>query len=543
MKNSGQSTQIILRGLVFIFFTLVGLQKNEAQDTTTPNDTNQVHLLLKEAGNHFYSDLKKTQEYALEAHHLAEKLKFTRGLSLSSYYLALVYQNYNFQISEEYLTESQNYAEEIGDSAQINIINNSFGILYQNAGENEKALEYFARVLNAYLAIGNDTLAAAIYNNIGMSYEGLNNDSSAVSNYLNAIQINKRTGNMEWLARNYQNMGSFYLKINDPEEAVKYLTQSLEIAEKTNDETLKPYIFYNLYEYSLLNNDLSSAMRFARLSLKTAKEQMDINRESEALQAIISLHEKNNRIDSAFFYQKALVAVNDTISKNTRIDQLYARDLQNKLKEQQLANEMQLKILKIEKSRKELIYIVVILLSVLLLAAAGYLVQRQQIRLKTKHREHEATKQEKGALENQLDYRNKELTSQVIFLQKRNEYLNQLAEKLKRISDNSTGIVEKQVNNIISDMKKNTAADIWPEVEVRFKETHSAFYKNLTTRYPNLTPNELKLCAFLKLNMSTKEISDLTNQNPDSLKIARHRPRAKLGISRSENIVNFLNQM
>jgi tetratricopeptide (TPR) repeat protein len=526
-----------------VILTLSSFANNNQKYSTSENDTNRVHLLLNEAANHFYSDLKKTQEYAFNALQIAEDAEFTKGISLANYYLAQVYLYYNFQLAETYLGESLQHAKIIADSTQINIINNSFGILYQNAGEYEKALRYFHRVLKSYLSVGNDSLAAAIYNNIGISYEELNNDSLAISNYQKAIQINQRTGNLVWLARNFQNIGNFYLKKNNPAEAVKYLLQSLEIAEKINDESIKTYLYYNLYEFSVLKNNRKDAMKFARLSLQKSKEQLEINRESEALKAIIELHEKNNRIDSAFIYQKALVTVNDIISKNSRIDQLYARDLQNQLEEQQMDAEMQLKILAIEKSRIELIYIIVILLSVLLLAAAGYSVQWQRKRLRVKHSEHEATKQEKGALENQLDYRNKELTSQVIFLQKRNEYLNKLAEKLTRIADNNHGLVEKQVNSIINDIKKNTETDIWPEFEVRFKETHNAFYKNLTLRYPNLTPNELKLCAFLKLNMSTKEIAELTNQNPDSLKIARYRLRAKLGISREENIVNFLNQI
>ena len=118
-----------------------------------------------------------------------------------------------------------------------------------------------------------------------------------------------------------------------------------------------------------------------------------------------------------------------------------------------------------------------------------------------------------------------------------------MAKKLGRIVKNAGGLTEKQLRGVIKDINKNSEQDIWPEFEIRFKETHADFYKNLTTRFPNLTPNELKLCAFLKLNMSTKEISELTNQNPDSLKIARHRLRAKLGLSRPVNIVNFLNQM
>ncbi|MBK7030723.1 MAG: hypothetical protein IPH45_16615 [Bacteroidales bacterium] len=73
---------------------------------------------------------------------------------------------------------------------------------------------------------------------------------------------------------------------------------------------------------------------------------------------------------------------------------------------------------------------------------------------------------------------------------------------------------------------------------------HKDFYDALIKKYPELTPSELKLCAFLKLNMTTKEISELTGQRLNTLENAWYRLRQKLGISNSEvNLVTFLAQI
>jgi len=73
---------------------------------------------------------------------------------------------------------------------------------------------------------------------------------------------------------------------------------------------------------------------------------------------------------------------------------------------------------------------------------------------------------------------------------------------------------------------------------------HKDFYDALLRRFPELTPSELKLCAFLKLNMTTKEISELTGQRLNTLENARYRLRQKLGITNSEaNLVTFLAQI
>jgi DNA-binding CsgD family transcriptional regulator len=76
------------------------------------------------------------------------------------------------------------------------------------------------------------------------------------------------------------------------------------------------------------------------------------------------------------------------------------------------------------------------------------------------------------------------------------------------------------------------------------EEVHAGFYEKLLKAYPDLSQNELKLCAFLRLNMSTKDIAELTGQQLPSIDKARYRLRKKLGLASSEtNLVTFLSQV
>jgi len=99
---------------------------------------------------------------------------------------------------------------------------------------------------------------------------------------------------------------------------------------------------------------------------------------------------------------------------------------------------------------------------------------------------------------------------------------------------------QKIILNLIKNISINKNDDIWKEFEVRFTQVHQKFYNKLNEKYPDLTPNEKKLCAFLKLNMTTKEISMITHQSPNSIRVARTRLRKKLDITSDENLINFL---
>ena len=102
---------------------------------------------------------------------------------------------------------------------------------------------------------------------------------------------------------------------------------------------------------------------------------------------------------------------------------------------------------------------------------------------------------------------------------------------------------EEVINKIITELQSYIDQDTWTEFEVRFQQVHNDFYTKLNEIHSDLTANEKKLCAFLRLNMTSKEIAEITFQSPDSLKTARYRLRKKLGLDREENLVAFLTKM
>jgi hypothetical protein len=98
------------------------------------------------------------------------------------------------------------------------------------------------------------------------------------------------------------------------------------------------------------------------------------------------------------------------------------------------------------------------------------------------------------------------------------------------------------------DFKKVTAteskAKAWEEFEYRFQQLHSGFYDRLNQLFPQLTINDRRLCAFLKLDMTTKEISAITGQSVGAVNMARIRLRNKLGITHSDTeLFTFLSEL
>jgi len=141
---------------------------------------------------------------------------------------------------------------------------------------------------------------------------------------------------------------------------------------------------------------------------------------------------------------------------------------------------------------------------------------------------------ERETLAKELEIKNKELTTNVIYQIRKNELINSIAEKLMANSHNFKKENQNLIREIIKDLENTQEEAIWKEFESRFHQVHNQFYEKLNSINPDLSPNERRLCAFLRLNMSTKEISSITGQSLRSIEVARTRLRKKLNLTNSE---------
>lgn len=144
-------------------------------------------------------------------------------------------------------------------------------------------------------------------------------------------------------------------------------------------------------------------------------------------------------------------------------------------------------------------------------------------------------------LETEIQNKSTQLVNYTILLSKKNEVLIQVKEYLNqffKISGNSDkkGIlpVFKIIDENLSDKKD------WDILSTHFDESHSDFLKKLLLGQPSLTHNDLKLCMFLKMNLTSKEIASLLNISFRSIEVKRYRLRKKLGLKIEENLVEFL---
>ncbi|WP_431124192.1 LuxR C-terminal-related transcriptional regulator [Flagellimonas flava] len=156
-----------------------------------------------------------------------------------------------------------------------------------------------------------------------------------------------------------------------------------------------------------------------------------------------------------------------------------------------------------------------------------------------KEQEEQMAAMEKEKLAREIKLKQNELASTTLNIAKKNEMILELKNMLLVNKDKFSNSQRyrsfiKKLNSSIQD------TDDWKRFEVNFKELHEDFFERLLKAYPKLTPKDLKLCAYLKMNLSTKEIAPLMAISVRGVEIHRYRLRKKLEIDSSKSLSNFL---
>jgi CheY-like chemotaxis protein len=146
----------------------------------------------------------------------------------------------------------------------------------------------------------------------------------------------------------------------------------------------------------------------------------------------------------------------------------------------------------------------------------------------------------KNAYHEILEGKKRELASNAIRLMNLSEMNNKIIEKLEVIYNLPVERKNESIRNVINNLNIKASENIWREFELHFGNVFEHFYQTLKNHFPDLTPGDLKLCAFLRLNLSSKEIATLTFQNPKSIDMARYRLRKKINLTQDENLTDFL---
>ncbi|HKL91121.1 MAG TPA: tetratricopeptide repeat protein, partial [Allomuricauda sp.] len=360
-------------------------------------------------------------------------------------------------------------------------------------GNDEAALEPLMEGLEIFEDQENHLWECITHTEIGYAYLGLDNIDKGIEHFKKSLEISINSGRKGFEAICYHNLGLANRKKGNLELAEQFLKKSIDLGKTT------------------ANNSVSSLNELGSLSLEKNEPLESIKHHTEAIQLADSIkslvelkdgykgrslaYELNGQYQKALEDKKQFIILNDSIFNSTKSQQIeeLRTIYETEKKEQQIALlEQEAKVSKLQK------YLLGggLGLSVLVFGFGFYGVRQKLKR----------NKAEKAKLDAELDFKKKELTTHALHLAKKNEVLEsikQKAEALKKEESVKTGY-QNLIRTIDFDLQDDNN---WKNFSRYFEEVHRDFNSNVKARFPEVTSNELRLLALLKMNLSSKEIA------------------------------------
>jgi len=447
------------------------------------------------------------------------------GLAKLSNNIGLLYYRLgNYDKAMEYYEQALNISKDI-EAPQIEASTlTNLGFLLSQQEQHQKALDYQQRASDAYRELNDRLRWSNSFINIGYEYEQLGDYSTAVQHYLLAAEHSAPLGHQAIYTDALNKLSGVYIKMKQYEQALQQLQKAYPLAKALNDPAMLNEINLSYSEYYTQTGQYEQALEYYRQWAATKDSlvsqhnrnrisELEILHQTEQKESEIVLLEQKNARQRLFILFASVTALLLLISgillwsrSRIRIDLLE--------KEQKLQQE--------ENKRKELE------------------IENERNRAERLQMAQQLKEEENKRLQSELLLKNSELSSVTMLIYQKNESLTKLKseiDKLLAYAEPEKAHLRQLKRSIQQNIRLD---DDWERFRKHFEQVHPGFFDYLSQHFPKLSQTDRRHCAYIRMNLSTKEISSLLNINPSSVQRARVRLKKKMDLEKEINLMAFI---
>lgn len=506
--------------------SLLGVLRRQTSDSLRASTLLDIALLYSN------NDYAKAIQYAQQSRDLAAGKGLVRMTSRADRAIGRIYGEMgDYKKASSFYFQALKSAEQTRDTFAIVTLYNNLGTIHDRLHEYDRALEYYFKaqdLVNTQPAASKATVLPTIYNNIANIYQSKGDFPSAKDYYEKTLALSRQTGNKSVEATANNNLGKLYFhNLRDNAAALPYLKEGLRIRKELGDKGEMAKSLNILSNFYIDTGDYPHARESADETIAIGAQVGSLELQSNGYLALSRIESAMGRHKEALAAYQHHKLLSDSIHTQEAAGEMARLQFQYDFDKAEHAHEQERRQ---TRARYQIaIAILGVGLTIAVLLAFLIRARGRQTELKRQN------------LAQDVEIKNKELTTNVLYLVRKNELINSVAERLLQMQSNVQDENRKIIQEIIIDLQREADSEGWKEFELRFNQVHREFYVNLRKLYPHLSPAEEKLCAFLRLNMSSKEIAAITQQSIKSVEVARARLRKKLNLTNTtSNLVVHL---
>jgi tetratricopeptide (TPR) repeat protein len=403
------------------------------------------------------------------------------------------------------------------------------GMIYNSLAGNFKDLDdlpsakaYYGRAKKAFDGQGDKRAVVMVYNNLGAIYRKVNLLDSALYVYGEARKLLVTLNNSFLLAQNTLNMGNVYEQKGDLDQAEAAFLRCLELSESSKLQYGVLLSTVNLGNLYRLKKDFPRSKDWLNRALQLSNSMGLVREKGLVLERLSWLARDTNNFEEAYAQSVQAAAIQDSLASESVKKEVQA--LQEKFENEKSENEVL--SLKTKNQQATLGLLAAGIGILLLVTFILYVLYRQKRLLAQKL----LAESEREVLSKAIQVKDMELTAQALQLLQIKKRMEESAQELEGAGDEKR---ERFPARESFDLLQQ-------EFEHRITATNEDFYQKLLGAYPDLKPSELKLCSYLRLNLSTKELAEILNKSARTIENTRFSIRKKMGLGQEDNLVGKL---
>jgi DNA-binding CsgD family transcriptional regulator len=404
----------------------------------------------------------------------------------------------------------------------LGMIYNSLAGNFKDLDDMPSAKAYYGRAKKAFDGQGDKRAVVMVYNNLGAIYRKVNLLDSALYVYGEARKLLVTLNNSFLLAQNTLNMGNVYEQKGDLDQAEAAFLRCLELSESSKLQYGVLLSTLNLGNLYRLKKDFPRGKDWLNRALQLSNSMGLVREKGLVLERLSWLARDTNNFEEAYAQSVQAAAIQDSLASESVKKEVQA--LQAKFENEKSENEVL--SLKTKNQQATLGLLAAGIGILLLVTFILYVLYRQKRLLAQKL----LAESEREVLSKAIQVKDMELTAQALQLLQIKKRMEESAQELEGAGDEKR---ERFPARESFDLLQQ-------EFEHRITATNEDFYQKLLGAYPDLKPSELKLCSYLRLNLSTKELAEILNKSARTIENTRFSIRKKMGLSPEDSLVAHL---
>jgi tetratricopeptide (TPR) repeat protein len=426
----------------------------------------------------------------------------------------------------------------------------SIGVIYENHEDYDSAFFYFRKSIaiieakkETFKELQEKVVTTNVYISMGAAFLGSETHFDSVEYYQRKVMpILQQTGEKSSLGKCYLNMAWASISLHQIAKAKVYLDSSKMLNQSIGDGEMDMNCWEVQYEVdSAMGNSAGALVAFKKYtemkdsiySIESVSAVKELNLKFETEKKDLEIESQKKTVKQ----QKWLIGLSSLLGVMALLAGFFvyrSKQLNQKLfvqKEKGLVLEKDNAVIgqKFEEVARK----------------------KAEVELQLEHDEKEKVLlreqlkiEENLRLQDDIAFKHKELATVALNIQQKNKLLEELRDSLSTLSEKVDEDKQDAIKNMRRSIKSNiNFDDDWEKVKVHFENVHTGFFDKLIALSPALTPNELKQCAYIKINMNPKEVGNLLGIDAQSVRMSRYRIKKKLALEEDVDLGDFILKM